>query len=110
MNKQKETVRVKDVIGNIAADDDEKGDKIYSEVKSICINEKLEGCGIDIDFSGLEIINTAFLNNAIGKLFRKGNGISLDNIRIVNYPSELKELLVDVIEMAILKDGEIENE
>lgn len=94
---------IKDIIKSTAADDNEKGNMIFNIMKEITISNPK--CGVDIDFKDLQIINTAFLNNAIGRLFRRDSTIPLDEIRIVNYPKELKGLLDDVIEIAILKDN-----
>lgn len=62
----REVVAVKDILQLNMADDDIKGDMVFEKLKEMQNN----GCKeVSLDFKGIELVNTAFLNNAIGKLF-----------------------------------------
>jgi len=59
---------IKDIIGSDIASDNEQGDLIFDEIVSGVDNHEKQ---IFLDFSDLKLITTAFLNNAIGKLYKK---------------------------------------
>ncbi|MBQ2982432.1 MAG: STAS-like domain-containing protein [Lachnospiraceae bacterium] len=91
-------VYVEKIIGSKAADDDLKGNKVFEVIK-----ENSQNCDEDIiiDFNNIELVNTAFLNNAIGKLFDKQKyNISKNKIKIVNLQETMVELLKESISVA----------
>ena len=96
--KQKE-IFVNKIISSTAADDNDKGDKVYDEIiKIFKENSKIE---LVIDFDKIELINTAFLNNAIGKLFdSRKNAVDLSKTRFRNMDSMMIELLRETIMVA----------
>ncbi|HSQ89386.1 STAS-like domain-containing protein, partial [Romboutsia sp.] len=57
---------IKDELQSAAADNDKKGNIIYNKIKSIIDDG---GGEITLNFIGINILNTAFLNNAIGQLY-----------------------------------------
>lgn len=90
---------VKDIINSELAVSTEKGEMVFEAINSyLQNNEKLI-----IDFKGIDLIITAFLNSAIGKLYGNKNysGEFLNNhIKIENVESEDISLFKDVIERA----------
>lgn len=58
-------IKVREIINSTSADDDTKGDIVFETIKNI----KDDNSTVVLDFEGIELINTAFLNNAIGRLF-----------------------------------------
>ena len=59
---------IKDIIGSNIASDNEQGDLIFDQIVSGVDNHEKQ---IFLDFFDLKLITTAFLNNAIGKLYKK---------------------------------------
>lgn len=90
-------IRIYDKINSNIADDNKKGDFVFEEIKQ-AVHQKED---VLIDFSGIDVLNTAFLNNAIGKIYsieynlRKNSKIS-----ITNFPLELQDLLEETINIA----------
>ena len=71
-------IKVSDVIGNRATDM-EQGDKIYNIIKG-CYSQ---GEKVELDFSNMVTILSAFLNNAIGTLYKDYDSNYLkDNLEI----------------------------
>ena len=91
-------VLIENVIGSKAADDDFKGNKVFEEVKRVT-----KDCGDDLvlDFKNIELVNTAFLNNAIGQLFnRKEFDMSKNKVKIANMQEAMIDLLKESISVA----------
>ena len=92
-------VLIKELISSKTADDDKKGDIVFNDI----IN-KAKGNTNDIivvDFCGIELVNTAFLNNAIGKLFDKTLfDINANKVKIVHIDNGMMELLKETILVA----------
>ena len=89
---------IKDILKTSLADDDLKGNTIFE-----IINESAKS-GIKeiiLDFEDIELVNTAFLNNAIGKLF-DGNSFNLSkcNVSIKGMDETMIELLTEAIRVA----------
>lgn len=95
---EEKVIRIYELINSKSADDDDKGNEVFNEIVR-CANE--EGVRIIVDFNSIELVNTAFLNNAIGKLFDRDSfkGEKYD-IRIVNMEEEMIELLKETISTA----------
>lgn len=65
------TISIMDYLDTCNASSQEKGDYVHKNIFPIiqkCLNNKEN---FIIDFSGIDILTTAFCNNAIGKLFYK---------------------------------------
>ncbi|GKX66687.1 STAS-like domain-containing protein [Inconstantimicrobium mannanitabidum] len=87
---------IKNVIKSDFASDNEQGDLIYNEVES-AIKKNVDE--VYLDFRELKLITTAFLNNAIGKLYKKYTRDELkDFLKVKNiedsYDLELLRLVV----------------
>ena len=97
MNEKK--LSVYELIESQTADDDKKGDIVYKKI----MDQTKDGNGIAIilDFSNIELLNTAFLNNAIGKLFKKNAfDFSKNRIRIINIDETMVDLVQETIAVA----------
>lgn len=76
-------IKVKDIIGTDLAVSVEDGDVLFNEIVMHLKNSQ----NIVLDFSELDLITTAFLNNAFGKLYSEFNSeilnkyIKIKNIR-----------------------------
>lgn len=88
MNK---TLKVYDLLKDSEPISEEDGLKLYDKI--ICIrNEKCLEM-IIIDFSHIDSLTTAFVNNSIGKLVRDEGILSVkDYIRLGNVKDELKNI------------------
>lgn len=97
MNEKK--LSVYDLIASQTADDDKKGDIVYNEI--IAQTQDGNGIVIILDFSGIELLNTAFLNNAIGKIFEKNVfDFRKNRIRIINMDETMVDLVKETIAVA----------
>lgn len=57
---------VKEIINSDRATDNKQGDMVYKEIKdNLDLNKEV----ICVDFQELRLITTAFLNNAIGRIY-----------------------------------------
>ena len=94
---------IKDIIGSDIASDNEQGDLIYNKIVSGVDNHEKQ---IFLDFSDLKLITTAFLNNAIGKLYKRYNRqelkglLKIKNIKDKNDLELLRLVILNVIEMS----------
>lgn len=94
---------IKDIIGSDIASDNEQGDLIFDEIVSGVDNHEKQ---IFLDFSDLKLITTAFLNNAIGKLYKKYNMqelkglLKVKNIKNKNDLELLRLVVLNAIEMS----------
>lgn len=92
---------VERIIGSKAADDDLKGNKVFEEIKRISQDENENNEDIVLDFERIELVNTAFLNNAIGQLFnREVFDISKNEVKIRNMQNTMIDLLRESISVA----------
>ena len=93
------TIVIQEILGSKTADDDQKGKKIFAKIKELV--EK-NACGkIILDFRGIELINTAFLNDAIGRLYDR-NQFDIDKhpVLIINMDPAAKDLVKESIIVA----------
>lgn len=93
------TIVIKEVLGSKTADDNQKGKIIFDKIKELADQN---ACGkIILDFRGIELVNTAFLNDAIGRLY---DGNQFDRSRhpvlIANMDPEAKDLVKESIIVA----------
>ncbi|WP_310603358.1 STAS-like domain-containing protein [Anaerosporobacter sp.] len=95
-----EKLKIIDVIGTKAADDDSKGNVAFNKISELSQSNK----EILVDFEGVELVNTAFLNNAIGKLFNPREfDLVKCQIRIINLSDDMMTLLKESVKVAKLK-------
>lgn len=80
---------VKDIIKSDRATDDKQGDVLYKEIIKE-INETKEQ--ICIDFKGLRLLTTAFLNNGIGKMYKSYDRRELKKRILVKNISDKNDL------------------
>lgn len=59
---------IKNIINSGFASDNDQGNLVFNEISSLL--DKSDSNEIYLNFNGLEILTTAFLNNAIGKIYR----------------------------------------
>lgn len=98
MNDSKSIVKIVDVLQSTMADDKDKGDIIFNKVKKLIEDREKN---IKIDFTNTDGLNTAFLNNAIGRIFSiKYDQRKESKITLINFPLELKDLLEEAINTA----------
>ena len=94
-----ENLSVKNVINSNIAVATDAGDKVFNElIANFDIGEKVR-----LDFEGITIITTAFLNAAIGQLYSQGkydSNFLNTSIKFVNIQPEDKPLFVMVVNRA----------
>ena len=94
---------IKDIIGSNIASDNEQGDLIFDQIVSGVDNHEKQ---IFLDFSDLKLITTAFLNNAIGMLYKKYSTqelkglLKVKNIKNKNDLELLRLVVLNAIEMS----------
>ena len=94
---------IKDIIGSDIASDNEQGDLIFDQIVSGVDNHEKQ---IFLDFSDLKLITTAFLNNAIGKLYQRYSRqelkglLKVKNIKNKNDLELLRLVVLNAIEMS----------
>ena len=94
---------IKDIIGSDIASDNEQGDLIFDEIVSCVDNHEKQ---IFLDFSDLKLITASFLNNAIGKLYKKYSRqelkglLKVKNIKNKNDLELLRLVVLNAIEMS----------
>jgi hypothetical protein len=88
---------IKDIIKGDTAVSTDDGDVVYKEIVAI-----LElGKPVELDFSGINIMTTAFLNAAIGQLYSAFNSEQLNSLlKLVNVAADDRILFKKVIERA----------
>ena len=97
----KKTIDIANIIKSKSADDDQKGNLVFKKIKEECKgNEET----IFLDFEKIELLNTAFLNNAIGQLFNKNEfDLSTHSVKIINIDKSMIDLLEETIKAAKMK-------
>jgi len=92
-------LKIKELIGTDLAVSTENGQKVYLEIEhSLNSHEK-----IALDFEGISLIITAFLNAAIGSLFRENKytpEFLNENVFLTNVDSNDAHLFIEVINRA----------
>lgn len=93
------TLNIRVLLDSVVADDDEKGNTILKAVLETA--EKNIETNITLDFQGIELVNTAFLNNAIGQLFNKEIfDLKSNNVRLINLEPSMIDLVEETIAVA----------
>lgn len=98
------TIKVVDVITTKTADTDKKGNIIFDSILEIVKGDP--SAEIIVDFTGIELVNTAFLNNAVGMLFNPNKfNLHQNNVRISNVAEPVVDLIKETIAAARAKYG-----
>lgn len=94
-------LKVKEIINTKNAFDNINGDRVFDKIAEVT---KDNSNTVVLDFDGIELVNTAFLNNAIGRLFNKEDyNIEKNRVLISNMDDTKKELLKETISNAVKK-------
>ncbi len=100
-NTEKILLNVKNIINTKTAFDNTNGDKVFEKIAEVTNGNSKT---VVLDFDGIELVNTAFLNNAIGRLFNKDEyDIEKNRVLISNMDDTKKELLKETISNAVKK-------
>lgn len=93
------TIKIIDTINSEFAVSPEDGDLVFSKIEE-CIKKNMPIC---LDFDGLDLTTTAFLNTAIGTLYREFDKDTLNKfISMKNISNSDLTLVKTVIERAKL--------
>jgi len=95
MNTNIENLKIKDLVpaGGTAVSSDD-GDILFAKIKDSIQNGK----SVELDFSGVTLITTAYLNSAIGQLYSLFTSDQLNNsLKLKNVADEDKILFKRVI-------------
>lgn len=90
---------IKDIINSELAVSTENGEKVFEIVDSYLMNKEK----VELDFAGITIMITAFLNAAIGKLYGKKEytpEFLNEFLKLENVDKEDRSLFKDVIQRA----------
>lgn len=90
---------IKDIINSELAVSTENGEKVFEIVDSYLMNKEK----VELDFGGITIMITAFLNAAIGKLYGKKEytpEFLNEYLKLENVDKEDRSLFKDVIQRA----------
>lgn len=86
------------LIGTKSADEDRKGKIVFDEIIKKTQDNDLR---VVLDFEQIELVNTAFLNNAVGELLDKSKyNIEKNNVRIMNMKPAMIDLLKETLIVA----------
>ncbi len=97
-------INVRIIIGSPLADDDKKGDALFREIQNAASLHGDEG--ILLDFEDVDLVNTAFLNNAIGRLYNAEEfDLNKVHIKVVNMKENMLDLLKESVKTARLMYG-----
>ena len=100
-NAERIQLKVMDIINSKIAFDDSNGNTLFNKIVEVT---KGNFKTVILDFDGIMLVNTAFLNNAIGKLFDKSvYDIEKNRVLIRNMDETKKELLKETISNAVKK-------
>lgn len=92
-------LKVKEIIDSKIAFDDSNGDKLFKKIIEVTNGNSQ---AVILDFDGIDLVNTAFLNNAIGRLFDKEvYNIEKNRVLIRNMDDTKKDLLKETISNAV---------
>lgn len=90
-------LNLKEIIKSDTALSPDAGSAVFSLIN----RGLLEKQDVKLDFTGIEVVTSAFLNAAIGQLYSKFGSKELnEHLKITNLPIEDKALLRKVIERA----------
>jgi hypothetical protein len=91
------TLKVMQVIDSDTAVSTDDGQLVFDQLKISLDKEFI----VDVDFEGIQMMTTAFLNAAIGQLYSEYKGEMLNkSLKLVNVANEDKILFKKVVERA----------
>lgn len=94
---EKTLLKIYEEINNSLAVSSDDGDKLYQKIDSFI----REGLVVELDFSGIDVMTSAFLNAAIGQLYNTYTSEQLNSqLKIVKVVNEDIPLIKKVIERA----------
>ena len=97
MNTRNKKLIVTDIIGSDAAVSTDNGDFVFHKIEEMLS----AGNSVELDFLGIEIMTTAFLNAAIGQLYSEYSSLQLNHkLKLVNVADDDKILFTKVIARA----------
>lgn len=97
MNTNFEQIKIKNIVPQNNAVSSDDGDLIFNKITTLI----KQGKTVELNFEGISIITTAFLNSAIGQLYSLYNSEQLNSfIKITNVAEEDKILFKRVIQTA----------
>ena len=97
MESKIRNLKIEKIINRDIAVSSDDGDIVYAQIVN-CINDS---CVAEIDFSGITILTTAFLNSAIGQLYNTYSSEQLNTVlKLKNVADEDRILFKKVIERA----------
>ena len=97
MNNQKIFISVYECIGENSAISTEEGDSLYQRIEKALDKE----ISVQISFKNIQLITTAFLNAAIGQLYKKYTSDQLnEKLKILDMEPTDIEILNRVISVA----------
>ena len=90
-------IPIKELVGSDSAISTEDGNELFQRIDEALKNE----ASIQISFKGIKLITTAFLNAAIGQLYGKYEGRTLNQkLEILDMDNTDLEILKKVVEAA----------
>lgn len=90
-------LKISEEINNTMAVSSDDGDKLYHKIDSLIREGKL----VELDFSEIDVMTSAFLNAAIGQLYNSYTSDQLNNqLKLVKVVKEDISLIKKVIERA----------
>lgn len=95
----KKKIVVSDVLNSSLAVATESGENVYTEIIGPLLNKET----VILDFSGIKIMTTAFLNAALGQLYSTNSFTSEflnEHLELINVQEEDKPLFAMVVERA----------
>lgn len=91
-------IKVTEVVGSDICVSSEDGAKVFEKLSLALETDRL----IELDFSGVQIVISAFLNAAIGRLVENTSKESiLQRIKLTNLAEEDRELIDRVLDNAV---------
>lgn len=97
MGKTFKNIKVLEVINRDSAVSSDDGENVYTNI----IDAITEGFIVELDFSGITLMTTAFLNSAIGQLYSKFSSEELNtSLKLKNVAQEDGILFKKVIDRA----------
>ncbi|WP_407508414.1 STAS-like domain-containing protein [Elizabethkingia anophelis] len=88
---------VKDIIGSEIAVTTDDGNILYENINKAFLKDDT----VELDFAGIKILITAFLNSAIGRLYENYDSKFLnENLKLINVAPEDRILFKKVVERA----------
>lgn len=93
-NQYKMHILIRDIIDSEIAVSTEDGNKVFEQINLAFLKKE----NVDLDFQGINILITAFLNSAIGRLYENYNSDFLNkNLKLTNVALEDRVLFKKVV-------------